>query len=315
LEIFCAVAEAGSFTAAATRVHLTQSAVSQQVAALERDLGLALVERIARGVRLTAAGAALAGRARLLLQDLSRLEKDLQRLIDPPRIVRLGVFATAGAHLVPMLVQAYRQRHPDTRLVLNPTLREDLAAKLADNEIDVGVTWDYDFLIQPIAGVQRLHLFDDPLCLLVPIDHPLARVRGPVRLIEAAGEPWIVRTHRSGFYADAFEAMCRIAGFEPCVVFRTEDYPSTQGFVAANVGLAIAPQLSVRAQRPDIVVRPIEDPGFARQIDAVTLVGAGDDPLISQLLNLLRELKTMGATSYATPHKRQTARKAPVGCA
>lgn len=290
LEIFCAVAETGSFTAAAERLHLSQSAVSQQIAVLERDLGLVLLERVARGVRLTPAGEFLARRSRAVLQDMGALATELQRMARPGRPIRLGVFATAGAHLAPALVLACRQRLPEIRLTLVATPREDLAARFAAGEIDVGVTWDYDYLMQPIRGLQRWQLFDDPMQLLLPRDHRLAQETGPIRLVEAAEEPWVVRIHRAAHLHQAFETMCRIAGFEPQVVFRTEDYASAQGFVAANVGLATAPLLSLQAQRPDIVVRPIADPGFARRINAVTLGGAEADPNIRDLLALLGEL-------------------------
>jgi DNA-binding transcriptional LysR family regulator len=290
LEIFCAVAEAGSITAASGRLHLTQSAVSQQVAILERDLGLPLFERVARGVRLTPAGDLLARRGRALLHDLTGLQKELRGLADPSRTVRLGVFSTAGAHLVPMLVQAYRQRYPDTQLVLCPSQREELLPKLTAGEIDVGITWDYDFMPRPVAELKRRLLFADPMQLLLARDHRLAGGAGPLRLADVADEPWVVRTHHAALYADAFEIMCGIAGFAPRIVFRTEDYPSAQGFVAAGVGVAVAPQLALQARRPDIVVRDIGEPAFARRIEAVTLAGGPDDPLVEQLIDVLVEL-------------------------
>jgi len=291
LEIYCAVAEEGSFTAAAARLNLTQSAVSQQIAILERDVGLALMERVPRGVKLTPAGQFLAKRAQGLLREMSGLEQELHRLADPPKAVTLGVFATAGAHLVPMLVSRYRQRYPETQLVLHASQPEDLPAKLLAGEIDVGITWDYDFLMRPVGDLHRQHLLADPMVLLLPADHPLADEQGSLRLTELSEEPWIVRTHRSTRYEDAFEVMCRIAGFEPRIVFRTEDYQSVQGMVAAKVGVAVAPRLSMRAQRPDIVVRAIHSPTFARRIDAIALPGYRSNPLAEQLLVLLGELR------------------------
>src|ERR1700722_14756940 len=96
LEIYCAVAEEGSFTAAAARLHLTQSAVSQQIAILERDIGMLLMERIPRGIKLTPTGKLLNERARSLLREMSSLEQELRRMVVPPTKVKLGVFATAG---------------------------------------------------------------------------------------------------------------------------------------------------------------------------------------------------------------------------
>jgi DNA-binding transcriptional LysR family regulator len=289
LEIFCAVAEEGSFTAAASRLHLTQSAVSQQIAVLERDVGVPLLERVARGVRLTTVGTLLAERARALLRDMVGLEQELRRVVTPPTQVKLGVFATAGAHLVPMVVQKFRQRHKETQLVLHASQPENLAVELANGVIDVGLTWDYDFLPRPMGNLARRHLLNDPLCLLLPRDHPLANEAGPLRLADFADEPWVVRGHTSPRYEDAFAVMCRIAGFEPTIVFRTEDYQSVQGLVAAHVGVAVAPRLATAARRPDIVVRTLEGPAFARRIDAVTLPEAHDHRLARQLLDLLGE--------------------------
>ncbi len=294
LKIFCAVAEAGSFTAAAGRLHLTQSAISQQVAILEREVGIALVERLPRGIGLTEAGRLLAERAQVLLRDMASLEHELHRLADPPTKVKLGVFSTAGAHLVPVVVQTYRQRFPDTQLVLHASQPDDLEAELDGGTIDVGLTWDYDFLTRPMGTLHRQHLLDDPLCLLLPRTHPLAHETEPQRLADVADEPWVVRGHRAPYH-DAFEVMCRIAGFEPDVVFRTEDYQSVQGLVAASVGVAVAPRLSMTAQRPDIVVRALHKPVFTRRIDAVALPESRSSPLAWQLLGLLAEVWTNGA--------------------
>jgi DNA-binding transcriptional LysR family regulator len=128
------------------------------------------------------------------------------------------------------------------------------------------------------------------MCLLLPRDHPLAAEAEPISLAEVASELWVVRGHTSPLFQDAFAVMCRIAGFEPTIVFRTEDYQSVQGLVAARVGIAVAPRLSLAAQRPDIVVRPIDRPAFARRIDAVMLPDAGGNSLVRQVLDLLGEL-------------------------
>lgn len=288
LRIFCTVAEEGSFTAAATRLHLTQSAVSQQMAILEREVGTPLVDRGPRGVRLTVAGTLLAARARSLLNELAGLEHEVRRIAERPAAVHLGVFTTAGAHLVPLVVRAYRQRHPGTQLVLHPSQPGELAAELADGVITVGMSWDYDFAPRPYEGLLHHHLRDDPMCVLLPESHPLAG-HASVRLRDLCDEPWVARDHRPP-YADALVAMCRITGFEPDVVFRTEDYSTLQGLVAAGVGVAVAPRLALVAQRPDIVPVPFADPAFTRRIHAVTLPESARDPLVTALVEVLREV-------------------------
>jgi DNA-binding transcriptional LysR family regulator len=217
--------------------------------------------------------------------------------------VHLAVFSTAGAHLIPLVVQEYRQRHSDTQLVLHACQPDELAAQLGDGAVTIGLTWDYDFAPRHLDGLQCHHLLDDPLRVLLPAGHPLAGVAEPLRLRDLAAEPWVVRAHRAP-YADAFEVMCRIAGFEPDVVFRTEDYASLQGLVAAGVGLAIAPRLSLVAQRPDVVAVPFDDPAFSRRIHATTLSETRQDPLAGQLLDVLREASAASAQLAAEPKHR-----------
>jgi DNA-binding transcriptional LysR family regulator len=294
LRIFCAVAADKSFTAAANRLHLTQSAVSQQIAILEREIGIPLVERLPRGIVMTAIGEVLAERGQSLLREMAALEQELHRLVDRPTRVTLGVFSSAGAHLVPVVVRKHRQQFPNIQLILHASQPEDLEAELAEGLIDVGLTWDYDFLSRPMAALCRHHLLNDPLCLLLPSGHPLADPPGPLRLVDVAHEPWVVRGHRPP-YREAFEVMCRIAGFDPDIAFRTDDYQSVQGLVAAGVGLAVVPRLSMTAQRPDIVVRQIHEPNFTRRIDAAILQQPDRNQLARELLSLLQETLAVGS--------------------
>jgi DNA-binding transcriptional LysR family regulator len=274
LRIFCAVADDGSFTAAATRLHLTQSAVSQQIALLERDLDVLLMERMPRGIRLTEAGKVLNERARKLIRESTELERDLRLLVDRPKTLTLGVFSTANAYLAPLVVKRFRQLNLGYQLALRAVEPSDLASELVYGTIDVGLTWDYDFLRRSLPRLQTRHLLTDPLCLLVPADHPLAAASDPVRLADLADESWVVRHHSAAPYEEAFEVMCRSVGFEPRVVFRTDDYQSAQGLVAAGVGVAVAPRLSTTIQHPDIAIKPIVDPSFTRRIESVVLSDA-----------------------------------------
>jgi DNA-binding transcriptional LysR family regulator len=290
LDVFRVVAEEGSFTSAATRLNMTQSAVSQQIGGLERDVGSQLLERLARGVRLTSEGLFLLARARQLLRDARALERDMAERLEAPKSVNLGVFTTAGANLIPTVVRAFKDKYPTSQLILHAFQHEDLAQALLAGQIDVGLTWDYDFLRRPIDGIEYHHLLTDPLHVLFPLNHTLAEGHEPVRLASLAEEPWVVRVHRIPAYERAFETMCQIAGFQPRIAFRAEDYQSVQGLVAADVGLGLVPRLSLIAQRPDIVARPIMEPSFARLIGAATLSTHRERPLVQRLLDLLLSL-------------------------
>ena len=287
LRIYAAVAESGSFTAAATALFLSQPAVSQQMAILEREAGVPLLERVPRGIRLTPAGQLLAERGTRLLAEVDEIEDELRRLGAGVREVHLGAFPTAGADLVPLAIRAYRERHPDVRVVLTPAHASDVVAQLHSSRITVGLVWDYDFAPQaPDAAFDRVELLADPLRIVLPEDHPAAGER-EVAMRDLAEEPWIVRAHRPP-YAQAFEQMCRIAGFEPQVAFRTDNYQAIQGLVAAGAGIGLVPRLSLTPRRRDVVSVPMAAPAFSRRIAALAVPAATRPSTVDDLLDVLR---------------------------
>jgi len=271
LRILVAVADYGSFTAAALHLHLTQSAVSQQMALLEREAHVGLVDRQPRGVQLTPAGELLVERTRELLGMLANIEGELHELRAGPAPVRLGTFPTAGANLIPLALRQFRQRCPDGEVIVSPVRSsEPIGQMLRDGELHIGLVWDYDIVPRPAeSGLEETHLLDDPLHVVVPAQHPLAGA-GQLNLEDLADEAWIVRDHRPPNH-QAFETMCRIAGFEPHVVFRTDDYQSAQGLVAAGIGVCLMPTLAFSGLRPDIAVLPLGQPAFHRRIMAISL--------------------------------------------
>ena len=288
LRIFTAVAQRGSFTAAAEELFMTHSAVSQQMALLERQLGLPLMVRGPRGVELTEPGQVLAARSTVLLGTIANIEREMRDLKARHACVRLGAFPTAGADLIPRVVREYQKRFADTRIVLRSAHAADMHGFLRDGSIHIGLVWDYDFAPRSVpTDIEWIHLADDPLCVLFPPDHPLAG-ESEVELAELAGEEWVVRGHRPP-YDDAFTVMCRLAGFEPNIGFVTDDYPSAQGLVAARIGISTAPRLSLVAQHPDVVAVPIADPAPHRRIAAVRLRSTNHPPAAQQMLDVLRE--------------------------
>lgn len=286
LRIFMSVVEGGSFTAAAGQLFLSQPAVSQQMATLQREVGVALLERTSRGISLTAAGQVLAERAATLLAAMSATEEELHRFGAGVPEVRLGVFPTAGADLAPLAIRMHRERHPKTKIALTPIHGCDSAAQVIASHIDIGLIWDYDYALQPTdPALERLELLADPLRIVLPVDHPLA-TESAVALHDLAEEEWVVRDHLPP-YAHAFEAMCRIVGFEPHIVFRTDNYQAVQGLVAAGIGVGIVPQLSLAPCRSDIVLLPLISPAFSRRIAAITLRKAERPVVIDGMLHIL----------------------------
>src|SRR3954471_23791566 len=171
------VARRGSFSAAAESLAYTQSAVSQQIAALEREAGTRLVERNARGVRLTDAGRALVHHADVILARLADAETELEAIagLRGGRL-RLASFPTAGASIMPVAIARFRERHPGVELSMDLAEPFEYMPRLRAGEWDIAVTTLAHRTAQEY-GVEFLHVLDDPLYVALPASHPLARER------------------------------------------------------------------------------------------------------------------------------------------
>jgi DNA-binding transcriptional LysR family regulator len=289
LRVLAEVARHGSFTAAARALAYTPSAVSQQIAALEREAGAVLVERGARGVALTEPGRLLAAEAEQVLGRLAAAEAELQALAGlRAGLLRLGWFATAGATLMPRAIAAFQRRHPEVELDLFEGDPDACVPRLRARELELALIYQFE-LEPPVApDLERVHLLDDPLHIGLPADHPLAR-RRRVRLSDLAGERWIQGV-RAGATADVLPRACRLAGFEPSVAFRTDDRIAVEGLVAAGVGVALMPRLTLPTVRPDVTVRPLDATGLRRDVLAALPSGAYRPPAATAMLAVLREV-------------------------
>jgi molybdate transport repressor ModE-like protein len=300
LRVLREVAACGSFSAAAEALAYTQSAVSQQIAALEREAGTTLVERNARGVRLTDAGQALVRHADVILARLADAEAELEAIagLRGGRL-RLAAFPSAGASLMPEAIAVFRQRHPAVELTLEPAEPGPAIAKLRAGEVDVALDITVAFRPEPDDGVDRVHLLDDPMYVVLPEGHPAARKRN-LKLEDLADESWILGTTTSCPDASIFLRSCQLAGFEPRIAFNSDDYFAMQGFVAAGVGASFIPDLALISVRDDIVVRSLGPRPPARQIVAATLKDSFRSPAKQAMLDVLMEV----GRGFAGKHRR-----------
>jgi DNA-binding transcriptional LysR family regulator len=291
LRVLREVAARGSFSAAAESLAYTQSAVSQQIAALEREAGTRLVERSARGIRMTDAGRALVRHADVILARLADAEAELEAIAGlRGGRVRLASFPTAGATILPRAIAAFRARHPAVELTLEPAEPEEALGRLKAGECDLALTMDAPSCRLDYAGIERVPLLDDPMYVLLPRDHALAD-EPRVRLEELAGEAWI--SGSTGTCPDTALTLraCQSAGFEPRIAFHSDDYVAIQGFVAAGVGVSLIPDLALLAVREDVVVREIDtDSPPVREIGAATLTDAWRSPAVDAMLDVLIEV-------------------------
>ncbi|RKS69392.1 DNA-binding transcriptional LysR family regulator [Motilibacter peucedani] len=281
LRVLHSVVEAGSVTAAAASLNYTPSAVSQHLAALEREAGIALMERSGRGIRPTPAGTLLAQRAGSLLEQLQATEKALADLRTgrSGRVV-VAAFPTAGTGLVPAAVERFRREAPGVELELQVAEAEPALAALRDGSVDVAVA-----LLPSTAsddGLHREHLLDDPFRVVLPRTHRLAG-RRTIALADLADDPWIGATACTDYCGGEAIAACRAAGFTQRVVVEADDYPAVLSYVGLGVGVALVPLLALGACPPGTVVRRIRGQEPVRRIHAVTrpaLAGAGPVPVM-----------------------------------
>jgi DNA-binding transcriptional LysR family regulator len=289
LRVLRAVAEHGSFAAAAAELQYTPSAISQQVAALEREVGAVLVQRGPRGTRLTQAGTVLDRHAAVVLGQLAAARAELD---DLARLrggaVRLAAFESAWTTLVPAAVSAYRERHPDVELHLAEEDPVQAIAAVRAGACDVAVVFEPNG-VDPggLDGLHRTVVAHDPLWAVLPAGHALA-AEPAIDLAALAAEPWVAPT---AFCASVVRGACAAAGFEPDVVFSSADYGAVQGFVAAGAGVALVPFLALTS-RDAMVARPLRAgaaPRPARTLAAVTALEGPRPAGATAMVAILRE--------------------------
>ena len=282
------IAARGSFSAAARGLNYSQSAISQHVAQLEREVGALLIERRGRRIRLTPAGQALADRAGPILRDLREAEAELEAITGLRRgALRLVVFASAAATVVPPAIAQFRAGYPDIAITM--TIADSCAAlsHVADGEADIAIINKPDTFAAGRA-VAVCGLLDDPMRVALPLGHRLAE-RKRLRLADLCTEPWMLATSSSCADWEVFAAACRRAGFEPRIAFRHDDYLALQGLVAAGLGVALLPDLATASVRDDIVLRSLEPGGPVRHVTAVASSGNCQSPTVEAMLEALRD--------------------------
>jgi DNA-binding transcriptional LysR family regulator len=290
LRVLKEVAAQGSFSGAAEALSYTQSAVSQQIAALEREAGVTLVQRNPRGIRLTEAGDVLVRHADAILTRITDAETELEAIagLRGGRL-RLASFSTAGATLIPQAVAAFHERHPGVDLSLTEADPEDALPMLKAGQIDLAVIFEPNGISElPDSGVERTHLLDDLMRVALPSDHPLTR-KARLSLGDLAGEAFVQSTAACPCSVMVSRA-CAAAGFEPRIAFETDDYLMIQGLVASGVGVALNPDLALATTRADIVIRDLGRGAPVRIVHAATLPGAHRSPATAAMLDVLTEV-------------------------
>lgn len=290
MQVLRAVVTSGSVTAAATNLGYTPSAISQQIAALERQAGLPLLERVGRGVRPTAAGRLLTEHAAIIGQRVAEAETALADL-RAGRTGRLAIryFATAGAALVPPALARLRTEFPRVQVDLKLMDPRDPLGEMEQGLADLVIM--VPSREQPSDGIRLVHLLDDPYDAVLPKGHHLAGKR-VLDLAELADEPWVNNELSAGPCLERMLESCAAAGFNPDFVVESDDYATAQGFVAAGLGVTLIPRLGLGQRHPAVVVRRVRNPEPVRSIYVAVRETSLARPALAGLLDALRDVAT-----------------------
>ena len=279
---FREVARQGSFSRAAEALSLTQPAVSQQVAALERQAGAQLLERGPGGLALTPAGELLLAHADVVAERLELAAGQLGEMVaGAARELRIGAFPSALATRVPQALAHLTAAHPEVKADVAERTSEALVEGVRTGELHVAVAFqDAAEPRREHDGAERVDLGAEPFRALLPEGHRLAGT-GPLRLAQLDGEVWVAPSRR-GLIARA----CRGAGFTPAIRYVSRDPLANRGLVAAGLAVTISPA-ELAAEFAGIAVEPLRD-GPTRHIYAL-LPEAGAGPLARAFVDALRE--------------------------
>ncbi|MFC8432081.1 LysR family transcriptional regulator [Streptomyces sp. NPDC057253] len=280
----------GTLARTARALHLTPSAVSQQIAALAREAGVPLTEKDGRGVRLTGQARVLLAHAEVIAAQLERARADLAGYGEGGRgSVTIGCLSSGILGLLPGVLGALAERLPRVRVDVVESEPPDLFTALDAGQVDVAVAVHFAAAPAHTDGrYRRTELFTDVMDIAVPAGHRLAG-RGRVALRELASEAWIVGDTRSCVGAVA-RSVCAAAGFTPDIRHAVNDWGALAALVEAGQGVALVPRLVRPAYaHRDLTLLTTRDPAPpSRHVFAAVRTGAEGDPVLATILDQLR---------------------------
>jgi DNA-binding transcriptional LysR family regulator len=283
--------ERGTIAAVADALQFTPSAVSQQLAILEREAGVRLLERAGRGVRLTDPALVLVDHADALLERAALAEADLAAAAGTVTgRARVAGFQSVVLRLALPAMQALASDAPRLRCELIEAEPEQALPALALGDVDLvlGDEWQHQPWRLP-AGLQRHELLRDPVHLVLPATHPAARRhRDAVPLAELAGEAWATG-HAGMGWEDMIQRTCRdLGGFDPDIRHRTNDATVSLALVAGALAVTMLPDLALSGRHAGVALRPIAERPVSRAIFAVTRATDAARPSTQALLAAVR---------------------------
>lgn len=289
LKLLRELAAHGTIAAVAESCALTPSAVSQQLALLEREVRSPLLIRGGKRLVLTEAARILVAHTERILAELEQARADLASLSHSVRgTVRLAAFPSAAGAIAAPAIAGCREAHPDLRVVLGEEETAQSLAGLRARRIDVALVYEYN-LLPRIAdpGVELHVLLREPVLLALPPGHRHADGDGPVVLGEFGQECWISPDSDTALLG-VLERACQAAGFDPRLDYASDDYTVIMALVQAGLGVSLIPWLASEQLTADVRLRPIAGLELIRTVSVAVRAGSGGDPAVAALVHALR---------------------------
>lgn len=285
---FAHVARHGGIAAAARSLGITASAVSQQVSALEKECGVALIERQPRGVSLTGAGEALLSRAEEVVRVLEEAGTTMAQLSgEMAGRVRVGTIASAAASLILPAAKVLSRAAPDVRMIvttLEPSMSIDA---LVVGQLDLAVIDVYDHVPVPLPSHLLVEeVLTEPLVLVSGIDTDLPRRPSLAALRD---HEWVIPPAQAACGA-ATRYACRSAGYEPRVAWETDDLLLLVASISRGEGIALLPRRAVADTVAPVTIRRLSDPALTRRILTVSRQGAANRPTVRACLDAVHHV-------------------------
>jgi LysR family transcriptional activator of glutamate synthase operon len=282
-----AIARKSSFTRAAETLAVAQPALSQQIAALETELGVRLFERTNRRVTLTDAGRAFVARAERILSDVESAAEEMTAYAGGLRgRIVVGAYQSFAEYTLPKLLGRFHAEQPGIEVALREGMADDLLAGLRDASIDVFIGDLGDTTAQAAVEFDHVPLYEDELAIAVASSHPLA-LRNSVRIEELRNEAFVIFRPGSTLTERLF-ARARAAGFEPRVTFESADSLTVRSLVAERLGVALFPRTLGNTPGPNISLMSLAPEPMVRRMSLVTRK-APYGPSAQRFITFMRE--------------------------
>ena len=287
LEVLKAVVDAGSITRAAAALGYTPSALSQSLAALEREAKTPLFEKVGRGIRPTQAAQLLAEHAQSVMDRLKEAEVALDALRSGRAgRLRLAAFATAGATLVPRALAHFKEQYPGIELDLTMAETDEALDALRAGTIDLAVVGEHTAIGDGAGELVYTHLLDDSYRIVLPRGHEAASKRS-VSLGDLSQDAWISTESARCNCLETVNAACARAGFTPRFAVEGDEFATTVGFVAAGLGVAMVPMLALTSVPDSVRVCRIRGEEPKRYVYSVTRTAASEQAIVQAMQQAL----------------------------